>query len=47
MQVIKYHTRGFISKSLLLYAIWKNKKLALQIFFIIQLQFHLGHLVER
>ena len=32
MQVIKYYTRGFISKSFLLYATWKNKKLALQIY---------------
>ena len=31
MQMIKYYTRGFISKSLLLHDIWKNKKLALQI----------------
>ena len=32
MQMIKYYTRGFISKSLLLYVIWKNKKLVLQIY---------------
>ena len=30
VQMIKYYTRKFISKSLLLYVIWKNKKLALQ-----------------
>ena len=32
MQMIKYYTRRFISKSLLLYVIWKNKKQALQIY---------------
>ena len=32
MKLIKYYTPGFISKSLLLYVIWKNKKLALQIY---------------
>ena len=32
MQMMKYYTRGFISKSLLQYVGWKNKKLALQIY---------------
>ena len=32
MQMIRYYTHGFISKSLLLYVIWKNKNLALQIY---------------
>ena len=30
MQIIKYYIGGFISKSLLLYVIWKDKQLALQ-----------------